>query len=150
RERREDIGLLLATFLKDSAHALGKAVPVFPPELVVLLTGYPFPGNVRELKAMVVDAVAQHTARVLSMESFEKIILRQSSPVPSSNTDWQEESIGSFPTPLPTLQQWSDQLIQEALRRSGGNQRVAATMLGISRHTIMRWEQAQQRQPTQY
>ncbi|MBF0159416.1 MAG: sigma-54-dependent Fis family transcriptional regulator [Magnetococcales bacterium] len=144
RERYEDIPLLLARFIEESAQAMGKPVPVPPPELTHRLSSYPFPGNIRELKAMVADAVAQSSAPILATSRFDQVVAAPS-------TDWSPEQtlphdmmtdLASL-SPLPTLQAWSDRLIQEALRRSGGNQRMAATLLGISRHTIMRWEQAQ-------
>jgi two-component system, NtrC family, response regulator HydG len=79
RERREDIPLLLGAFLKECAKAIEKTVPTPPPELFKLLHIHPFVGNVRELKSMVADAVAQHTSGILSMESFEKCILTKPS-----------------------------------------------------------------------
>ena len=138
RERREDIPLLLASFLESEAKAQGKTVPTPPPELVQLLNIHPFPGNIRELKAMVADAVARHTSHILSMESFEAAILTQPSATSATMITLGKTPIVTIPDPLPTLQVWSDCLIEEALKRSGGNQRIAAAMLGISRHTLMR------------
>ncbi|MBF0455866.1 MAG: sigma-54-dependent Fis family transcriptional regulator [Magnetococcales bacterium] len=137
RERTEDIPLLLAHFLKRSAQNLKKPIPTPPPELLKLLAVHPFPGNIRELKALVEDAVAQHTSRILSMESFEKAIFHR--PLPSSPEPTQYDNLlENLPDPLPTLHTWSDCLIDETLKRSGGNQRIAASILGISRHTLMR------------
>ena len=143
RERREDLPLLLGNFLEEASQALGKSTPTPPPELLHLLAVYPFPGNIRELKAMVTDAVAQHKSRILSMANFEKIILHQPIAAISATGTLEEACDSLLPDPLPTLQSWSDCLVKEALKRSGGNQRIAATMLDISRHTVMRWEQAQ-------
>jgi two-component system, NtrC family, response regulator HydG len=134
RERREDIQLMLGSFLKAAAETMGKATPTPPPELLKLLVLHPFPGNVRELKAMVANAVAQHTSRILSMESFEKAILNG----PTTDITAEKFLFEAIPDPLPTLKAWSDSLIEEALKRAGGNQRIAAAMLGISRHTLMR------------
>ena len=39
-------------------------MPTAPPELVPLLRNYLFPGNIRELRAMVYDAVSQHSAGI--------------------------------------------------------------------------------------
>jgi DNA-binding NtrC family response regulator len=41
-----------------------------------------------------------------------------------------------FPDPLPTLKQAEEALIREALRRAGGNQTVAAGLLGLSRRAL--------------
>ncbi|MBF0195057.1 MAG: sigma-54-dependent Fis family transcriptional regulator [Magnetococcales bacterium] len=138
RERREDIPLLLGAFLDESAKAIRKETPTPPPELLKLLHIHPFIGNVRELKSMVADAVAQHTSGILSMESFEKSILTK--PIQETNgIEIQDNFIlDTLPDPIPTLQNWSDLLIEEALKRAAGNQRIAAAMLGVSRHTIIR------------
>src|SRR5512138_73556 len=74
RERAGDIPLLLDHFLAEAAHALGKKKPTPPRELAQFLATYSFPGNVRELKAMVYDAVSVHRERMLSMDSFVKAV----------------------------------------------------------------------------
>ena len=77
RDRKEDLSLLLDHFLEEAARFTGKKRPTYPKELPVLLETYSFPGNVRELKAMVYDAVASHTSKILSMEAFRKAIGQQ-------------------------------------------------------------------------
>ena len=79
RERKGDIPLLVSHFLKQSAVALNKKTPTPPPELFTLLKTYDFPGNVRELEAMVHDAVSQHEGGVLSTECFREEIEEQTS-----------------------------------------------------------------------
>ncbi len=138
RERTEDIPLLLAAFLEEAAKSMGKAAPTPPPELLQLLLMHPFPGNIRELKAMVTDAVARHKSRILSMEHFERAILRRTTGMTPEMKKQTDAMLAGLPDPLPALQTWSDQLVAEALKRSDGNRRMAAAMLGISRHTLMR------------
>lgn len=144
RERRDDIPLLLGKFLKDTAAALGKPVPTPPPELLQLLRVHDFPGNIRELQALVADSVAQHTSHILSMDSFEQSILNKPQLQQPTTTIVQENLFRNLPDPLPSLQTLSDQLIMEALQRAGGNQRIAASILGISRHTLIRRKRSQQ------
>jgi two-component system, NtrC family, response regulator HydG len=74
RERTEDLPLLLDHFLVKAAREFNKKKPTPPPDLVNLLENYLFPGNVRELEALVYDAVARHDSGVLSMESFRVVI----------------------------------------------------------------------------
>src|SRR5512138_3702997 len=74
KERLGDIPLLVEYFLHRAAHDLGKKKPTPPRELFQLLASYGFPGNVRELRAMIYDAVSVHRDRVLSMESFKSAI----------------------------------------------------------------------------
>ena len=42
----------------------------------------------------------------------------------------------SFPAELPSLRQVSEQLVDEALRRSEGNQTRAARLLGVSQQAL--------------
>jgi DNA-binding NtrC family response regulator len=136
RERAGDIPLLVERFLKEASEALGKPVPTPPRELTVHLAAYAFPGNVRELRAMVVDAVTRHERGVLSLESFLDHMDRASDaharPEPAG------ENI-AFGHELPTLEQATRALIMEALKRAGSNQGAAARQLGISRRTVNRY-----------
>ena len=68
RRRPEDLPLLVEHFLDRAARDFDKRTPTPPPELYTLLNSYSFPGNVRELQAMVHDAVGRHQARVLSLD----------------------------------------------------------------------------------
>ena len=58
RERPEDIPLLIEHFAAQAAAKLGKSVPLIVGEVYDLLTQYDFPGNVRELQSLIVDAVS--------------------------------------------------------------------------------------------
>ncbi|HET7570987.1 MAG TPA: sigma 54-interacting transcriptional regulator [Gammaproteobacteria bacterium] len=57
-ERREDIPLLAAHFLKAAAGRAGKTVTGFSPQAMELLIGASWPGNVRELQNVIERAVA--------------------------------------------------------------------------------------------
>jgi two-component system nitrogen regulation response regulator GlnG len=59
RDRLGDLPLLVRHFVDASARVLNKGVPAIPPALYALLKSYRFPGNVRELEAMVFDAVTR-------------------------------------------------------------------------------------------
>ena len=72
RERLDDLPLLINHFLEKSAQALHKPIPIAPAALYSLLKNYSFPGNVRELEAMIHDAVARHQRGILALASFEK------------------------------------------------------------------------------
>ncbi|MBF0368728.1 MAG: sigma-54-dependent Fis family transcriptional regulator [Magnetococcales bacterium] len=140
RERQEDISLLVDHFLKEAAHTLHKQVPTPPPELFQLLNVHPFPGNIRELMAMVHDAVARHRSGILSMKSFVDKLVENPSPVlVSERQESQEENLFQhLPNPLPTFREAEEQLLEEAMRRAGNNQGIAANMLGLSRPALNR------------
>ena len=139
RERKEDLPLLLEHFLQEAAAELNKKKPTPPAELITLLSLYRFPGNIRELRAMVFDAVSQHQAKKLSMASFEKAIgvkaeqhqdLSQASPAEVT-----------FGEKLPTLKKVADLLVLEAMQRTDGNQSMAAKLLGITQPSLSsRWK----------
>jgi len=131
RERLEDIPLLLEHFLKQAAREFNKKKPSYPPELVQLLKLHPFPGNIRELRAMVYDAVARHTSKVLSTEAFKKYILPQSNSLAQFQASTSNTVFAGLDT-LPTLRYAAQTLVNEALHRAGNNQKIAAAILGIS------------------
>jgi len=129
RERRGDIALLLGHLVKSAAAAMGKAVPAIAPATVSVLQHYDYPGNVRELEAMVFDAVA--TARSTRLEPEHFAI-----PGGAGEAGPPDGSALEIGDPMPTLAEAEERLLDEALRRAGNNQRVAARMLGISRQAL--------------
>jgi len=136
RERRGDIPLLLEHFLGEAAQALGKKKPTPPKGLAQLLATYCFPGNVRELKAMVYDAVSLHRDRMLSMDSFIKAVERaqaESGPCPAVPP--RQNPFAGFDE-LPTFSDAAAFLVQEAMDRASGNQTLAARLLGISQPAL--------------
>jgi DNA-binding NtrC family response regulator len=138
RERNDDIPLLLECFLQDAAEVFNKKKPTPPPELRSYLTTYDFPGNVREIRAMVFDAVAKHTRGVLSTESFRQSIGSEFSVTAPVQTTSQRSIIlrDGAEERTPTLDEAETVLIEQALDLAGGNQGVAATYLGISRNAL--------------
>lgn len=138
RTRRDDLPLLVTHCLGEAAAALHKPVPSVSMALYQLLNTYAFPGNVRELEAMVFDAVARHQGGTLSLQSFKDAIGAGRSllagtpsccPQLSTLTPCEGES-------LPTLQEAEDALVVAALRHANGNQGVAASLLGLSRQAL--------------
>ena len=133
RERPEDIPLLLAHFLDEAAATLDKRRPTPPPELPGLLRTYSFPGNVRELRALVFDAVSRHGSGTLSMATFKAALGQGTAAGKLSRAD---EAALSFGPLLPTIQETVELLVDEALRRADGKLAIAAGLLGISRPAL--------------
>jgi DNA-binding NtrC family response regulator len=136
RSRKGDLALLLDHFLEAAATEFGKKKPTPPKELTALLANYGFPGNVRELKSMVYDAVGAHQGKILSMEAFKRAIgEHEAGPAPR-----RPEADGANPFAhlerLPTIGEANDLLVQDALRRSDGNQSLAARMLGVTQSAL--------------
>ena len=136
RRRPGDLALLVNHFIVQVARELGKPVPSVPPELFVLLKNHPFPGNVRELKALVYDAISVNESRVLSLATFRRRLghLARTGPPPVRR----EGPRGLFENleTLPTFAEAAEQLMAEAMCRADGNQSIAARLLGISQPAL--------------
>lgn len=138
RERLEDIPLLIDFFLEEAAKSMSKKKPTPPPELFTLLSAYSFPGNTRELRAMIFDAVARHESGILSMNSFKDAMKHEPSilqPAVSPSPDKAIQLYCSF-SGFPTLKEIEDYFVKEALKRSKGNRSIAASLLGITRQGL--------------
>ncbi len=137
RDRKDDISLLTKHFILKSSDYIGQKSPELSLKLIDMLKKYSFPGNVRELKSLVYDAVIRNDSTVLSMDVFKNYLFDKK--VSEMSTDSSEERISSDiinnitnPDTFPTLKQLSEELIYEALRISDGNQSEAARILGIT------------------
>jgi DNA-binding NtrC family response regulator len=133
RQRKEDIPLLFEHFLAKAADEMDKPVPAFPKQLPVLLSTYHFPGNIRELQALVYDALSQHKSHTLSMEVFRRVI--DNSHLAQASAQ-ENKQMFNPDQPLPTLQEMSELLVTEAMTRAQGNQSLASRMLGISQPAL--------------
>ena len=143
RERMEDMPLLVNRFVEEAARSMEKSPPPSPPsELYDLLGIYRFPGNIRELRALVYDAVAaHHSGPYLSLDRFRKAVEQQQIELQGTRTekdDYHAEGLITVPGQFPTLSQAETALVREAMKRANGNQGVAATLLGISRPALNR------------
>lgn len=136
RDRPGDIPLLVERFVQRAAEKFQRQAPAIPPELYELLHTYDFPGNVRELESMVYDAVGRASGRTLALDSFKARVFKESTQ-PRVVRSLVGGLFSSLPS-LPTLREASEELVREALSRAGGNQGVAAGLLGISRPALNR------------
>lgn len=135
RERKEDIPLLCEYFLIKACNELQLQKIEIPDSLEEFLTQYDFPGNVRELEMLIYDAVTQTTGSTLNLEHLKQQI--------TINNDYEKQSddfTGLEITPelkkLPTIKEFNDNLIKEALRRTNNNQSEAAKILGLTRQAL--------------
>jgi transcriptional regulator with PAS, ATPase and Fis domain len=141
RERKEDLAALVDHFVQCAAETLKKKKPHVPHELVGLLEAYNFPGNIRELQAMVFDAIAQNVNGILPLSVFRnhiaRVRLEEASHQPGNRNDSHREGIPIiFADPLPTIKQATRMLVEEAMHRAGNNQSTAASLLGISQQAL--------------
>ncbi len=142
KDRPEDIAPLVNHFVQKACQTLDRDPPAVDDGIFKRLIAYPFPGNVRELEAMVFDGVSTCAGTILDREIFEHHMASTfsgSTPGQTGSTliptAMSLVDFSAFST-LPTLKQACDLLVNEALQRSGGNQAMAARMLGISRQAL--------------
>lgn len=140
RARRRDIAPLIHHFVNRAAGELGTDPPAVPHALCQLLNTHSFPGNVRELEAMIFDGVAKARGHALSLSLFEPHLARESLPREVSHAEPSGSSVAgnlfAEISALPTLAEAQSQLIDAALHRADGNQGIAARLLGISRTAL--------------
>lgn len=136
RERKKDIPPLVAYLADQAARSMGKKIVTINKRLLDLFATLPFPGNVRELKTYVYDAVAQCQSEELNdMDIGSRLSLAQSPPkenAPPTRAPSLEALFGHF----PTLSELSEYAVQNALEAANNNQSKAAIALGISKQAL--------------
>jgi DNA-binding NtrC family response regulator len=126
RERKQDIPDLVNLFVSRFTGESGKPVEGITPEAMRILVNYHWPGNVRELQNIVERACALAKGNVLDPSDIHL----DTRPAKASNG-----LVGFLPDGM-TLEQWEDEMVQEALRRANGNKSQAARLLGLSRNAL--------------
>ena len=75
RERIEDIPLLVWAFIKEFEKPMGKAIEKIPQKSMAALQRYPWPGNIRELKNVIENAMIISNDRILKLKSLADLSL---------------------------------------------------------------------------
>lgn len=122
RERKEDIPLLAAHFLKAYAQRYRKPVTGFDPAAMQKMLDHPWPGNVRELD--------HATERAVLITTSEQIQL--------GDLGLESERAASAKIEDMSLEEVESLLIKKALSRHSGNISHAADALGLSRSALYR------------
>lgn len=129
RERLDDLPYLTQHFAHELACQYGQPVPRIGRDLLALLGGYPFPGNVRELKSMIENAIAT------GCDGIDLSVIRSkmaTNRMLSDHTETSFEGMIQRCADLPSLEEMDQIYFEEVLRRTGGNQARAAEIMGIS------------------
>jgi DNA-binding NtrC family response regulator len=85
RERKGDLPLLIAHFLKGFGEEMGKDIRGLAPDALALLEEYPFPGNVRELENIIERAVVLVEGGLIQKEDLELTLPGEDDPALLSN-----------------------------------------------------------------
>ena len=131
RERREDIPLLVAHFVRRLSAELGRPVRSVTPEALAILETYRWPGNVRELENVIERALVLGSGDRLDAPGLPPD-LRRPRDVQDVAVEIPEDGLDLE----ATLSQIEHRYIQTALARTGGVQTRAAELLRVSLRQI--------------
>jgi DNA-binding NtrC family response regulator len=126
RERKDDVPLLIAAFLKEFSDENGKAIHGVDTKAKAALLRYNWPGNIRELRNTLESAVVLAKTDIITSEDLPSHI--------------SQEGEGEY-IKLPigvTMNDAEKELIRATLAAEKGNKSRAADVLGIGRKTLHR------------
>jgi len=126
RERIEDLPLLIKHFREKLSAKIGIEAPQVGPEVVDAFRRYRWPGNVREL---------EHTLEQLFILANDDVITAKDLPEKFHHVPVPVGEVGLPPGGL-SLEELEQDLIRQALERSGGRIKEAAELLGLTYKTL--------------
>jgi two-component system NtrC family response regulator len=129
RERAGDVPLLLEHFLARSASRHGRPVPRIAPGALDRLERHDWPGNVRELENLVERLVVLGREGTIAEGDLPGSIGGAAARLGRARVEIPPDGL--------VLEEVEKGLIEEALRRHGGNQSAAARFLGLTRQTLI-------------
>ena len=125
RRRKDDIPLLVNTFIKRLALRTGKPINGLTREALNRFMDYPWPGNVREMKNALEYAFTITGKETIDIDHLpHQMLFEASPPVPLS-----QSSVGGY-------KDSERQQLLKALRAADSNQSKTARRLGINRVTV--------------
>jgi two-component system response regulator HydG len=132
RERREDIPLLAAHFIKEFNATHGKHVTRIAEPVRKAMATYDWPGNVRELRNFIESMVVLDTDGVLGLDDVQDDNVLRRLPAGDGPSAGPGSLVGR---PLSEVERY---YIERALAATEGNREEAAKMLGIGERTLYR------------
>jgi two-component system response regulator AtoC len=134
-ERPEDIPPLIKALLERHARRMGMAVAELEPEAMRALLDYQWPGNVRELENALERALVLVRGGTIRRSDLPQAVLHPGGrPIRT-----RDRSAGAAESDLSLrkhAESGQEAVIREALRRTSGNRREAAELLGVSVRTL--------------
>jgi len=130
RERKVDIPLLSAHFIKESNQRHGKKVTGIAEPLRKMIETYEWKGNVRELRNAIDSMVVLDQDGVLNLNDVE-----DGSPLKRTQPRGVAGPDGLVGKPLSEIERF---YIEKTLEQTGGNREEAARILGIGERTLYR------------
>ena len=138
RDRRDDIPLLLAHYIKVFSDENGVPPLTIEPGALRTLEAYSWPGNIRELRNFCENAVVLRRGGSLTEYDLEPKFRGETLPVPGG-VPVADGSAGGLPPPNSlSIEENEKRLLREALLKARGNRTKAAELMGVSRRTLHR------------
>ncbi|GAB4293861.1 MAG: sigma-54 dependent transcriptional regulator [Ignavibacteriaceae bacterium] len=125
RKRKEDILLLANYFLKTGNKTYNKHIQEIHPAVVDKLISYDYPGNIRELENLILNAVAKENGSILSRIDLPELH--------HSKAEQKQDT--------PSLISIDDAInrhVLQVVEYCNGNLTKAASILGVSERTVQR------------
>jgi DNA-binding NtrC family response regulator len=136
RDRKEDIPLLVRSFLRHFCKQNEKPLLELTTDAMNALLTHSWPGNVRELRTAIEHGVVMARGAKLALRDFPPNVRGASAAeLPGGITP--AKAFGEKSSPLD-LHETEKRLIMQALAATNGNITKAAQKLGISRRTLHR------------
>jgi two-component system response regulator HydG len=132
RERREDIPLLAAQFIKEMNAQHGKHVASIAEPIRRAMAAYDWPGNVRELRNFIESMVVLDADGILGLDDVQDSPVMRKTPPADGRASGPSHLVGR---PLTDVERY---YIEQALTLTEGNREEAAKMLGIGERTLYR------------
>lgn len=134
RDRREDIPLLAEKLASEAAKGMKKPIPYMSKHTLDILKNYSYPGNIRELKTYIFDAVARSGEIMEDRFLLERI--GEESKAASFGSNNERIGLESVFGHFPTIEELIEYAVTYALDSTNNNQSQAAKLLGISKQAI--------------
>lgn len=126
RERKDDIPLMMASFIHEFAEENGKKIEGIDPRARSALYAYDWPGNVRQLRNCIESAVVMTSGKVITLDDL-----------PPSIRSGEETLSIHIPVGV-TMAEAEKQVILQTLSAQNGNKSKTAEVLDIGRKTLHR------------
>ncbi|MBY0370304.1 sigma-54 dependent transcriptional regulator [bacterium] len=135
RQRKTDIPLLVASFLRRFSEVLQRPIRGISEDAMKTLIQYHWPGNVRELENLIERVIVlKRDQGVIELKDFPPAYFKNvrldrfvaSVSLPEEGLDFNE-----------AVNEFENELILQALQKTEGNKNKAATLLGLNRTTLV-------------
>jgi two-component system response regulator AtoC len=134
RERMQDVGLFIATFINEFNQAMGKNIEGVSDEALEPMKRYHWPGNIRELRNVIERGMVLCDGRKIQLAHLPAEL--HDRPIAPTGATIAADLPPGGVNLEDLVSQLECRLIKDALSRTGGNQSEAAEILSISRDQL--------------